>query len=135
MKFISILPWLAVLLLSTACSTSGTKIQTEKLSSIQRGITTEQEIIAAFGEPDSVTTTPERKVLVYTYQENNSTQKSLLGSTGSMVGGLVAGPIGSVAGSLAAHNAMPSQANVEVLSVELDAKTGKVMNYQFQQTQ
>ncbi len=134
MKFISVFP-LAALLLITACSTSGTKIQTDKLSSIQRGVTTEQEVIATFGKPDSTTTTLDRKVLTYSYQENNSTEKSVIASTGSILGGMAGGAIGSLAGSLAANSAVPGKVNLEILTVEIDPETGKVTNYQFQQTQ
>lgn len=135
MKLISLLPVILALLLITACSTSGTKIQRDKLATIQKGVTTEQEILATFGKPDSITTTPDRKVLAYTYQENNSMQRNVVATTGSLVGGMVAGSLGSVAGSLAGSSAVPSQVDVEILTVEVDKQTNKVLNYQFQQTQ
>ncbi len=135
MQSISLTSLLLVLLLATGCSTMGTKIQSDKLATIKKGVTTEQEIISTFGNPDSITTTPDRRVLVYSHRTDNSTQRNVAAATGSVIGGLVGGSIGSLAGGLAGGNVMNSEVNQEILSVEIDAKTNKVLNYQFQQSQ
>lgn len=135
MKSIPFASFLLVLLLTAGCSNTGTKIQSDKLSTITRGVTTEQDIIAAFGKPNSVTTTDDRKILVYNYREDNSTSRTVVATTGSIVGGMVAGSIGSLAGSLAGSSAVAAEVSQEILTVDIDKKTGLVNNYQFQQTQ
>lgn len=135
MKPISLASLLLILLLINGCSTTGTKIQSDKLSTINRGITTEQEIIATFGKPDSITTTPDRRILVYSHHKDNSTERNVAATTGSVLGGLVGGSIGSLAGGLAGGNVMNSEATQEILTVDIDAATNKVTNYQFQQSQ
>ena len=135
MRVTSFISLLFALLLATGCSATGTKIQSDKLSTINKGVTTEQEIMTAFGKPDSITTTSDRRVLVYSHRKDNSTERSVAATTGSVLGGLVGGSIGSLAGGLAGRNVMSSEATQEILTVEIDAKTNKVLNYQFQQSQ
>lgn len=135
MRSVSFISLSLVLLLTIGCSNTGTKIQSDKLTTINKGITTEQEIMTTFGKPDSITTTPDRRVLVYNHRKDNSTERSVAATTGSVLGGLVGGSIGSLAGGLAGRNVMNSEATQEILTVEIDAKTNKVLNYQFQQSQ
>jgi len=135
MKPIILASCLLTLVLVTGCSATGTKIQSDKLSTINKGITTEQEVIATFGKPDSITTTPDRKVLVYSHTQDNSTSRNVLATTGSVVGGMVGGSLGSLAGGLAGRNAVASEVTRDVLTVDIDLATKKVTNYQFQQSQ
>ena len=135
MRVTSFISLLFALLLATGCSTTGTKIQSDKLSTINKGVTTEQEIMTTFGKPDSITTTLDRRVLVYSHRKDNSTERNVVATTGSVLGGLVGGSIGSLAGGLAGGNMMNSEVTQEILTVEIDAKTNKVLNYQFQQSQ
>ena len=63
-----LLSFLIIVFFLLGCATSGTRIDQTKVSQIQKGITTYDELIEMFGKPDIVEYTPERKpVLTYRY--------------------------------------------------------------------
>lgn len=126
--------YISLITLLSACSTTGVRVDNQQLGMIKQGETTEQEVIQRLGKPTSITVTPERRVLVYAYTQNNNVERQVASSTASMVGGHVGGPIGSLAGSLLGGNVVPSNQTREQLSIEIDPVTYKVVNYQRQQT-
>lgn len=130
--------WLVVLgfLLLTGCTSNGIKVEGDQLSKIQKGVTTEQEVVTMLGKPTSVTTLPEKKVLHYDYEMNDQMGRSLAVSAASIVGGMVAGSLGSMVGSAAGRGMTGSGVGQrERLSVEIDPETGKVVTYRHQKSE
>ena len=128
--------WLVILGLAflVGCTSTGVKVEGDQLSKIEKGVTTEAKVIEMLGEPTSTTVIPDRKYLHYDYQMSDQMGRSLATSAASIVGGMVAGTIGSLAGSMAGRS-MSATSSRERLSIEIDPKTNKVINYQHEKSQ
>ena len=68
---IIIIALVSVFLASCASSIHGTKVDSAQVNQIQKGKTTEAEVIKMFGKPFQVTTTGSQKNLLYTYMETS----------------------------------------------------------------
>jgi outer membrane protein assembly factor BamE (lipoprotein component of BamABCDE complex) len=81
--------FICILLLAlSACSTVGTKVSGAQLSEFQNGKTTEAQVIAALGKPDSVTINSEgTKTLVYTFFSTQVKAASFIPLVGMFAGG------------------------------------------------
>ena len=64
---ILIIVLVSLFLASCASSIQGTKVDSAQVNQIQKGKTTEAEVIKMFGKPDEVTTTGNQRNLLYTY--------------------------------------------------------------------
>lgn len=129
--------WLLVLgiVFLAGCTTNGVKVENDQLAKIQKGVTTEEQVVAMLGKPTTVTTLPERKILHYDYEMNDQMGRSLAASAASIVGGMVAGSVGSMVGSMAGSTMAGSgTSQQERLSIEIDPKTNKVVTYRHQKS-
>ncbi|MBU0656301.1 MAG: hypothetical protein KJ914_14355 [Gammaproteobacteria bacterium] len=125
----------SLVVLLSACSTpGGVRISDQQLGMIQQGQTTEQEVVQRLGRPTSVTVTPQRRTLVYSYTQNNNVGKQVASSTAAAVGGYVAGPLGSLAGGMLGGSVVPNNQLQDQVSIDIDPVTYMVMNIQRQQT-
>ena len=68
---IIIIALVSVFLASCASSIHGTKVDSAQVNQIQKGKTTETEVIRMFGKPDEVTTTGNQRNLLYTYMKTS----------------------------------------------------------------
>ena len=68
---ILIIVLVSLFLASCASSIQGTKVDSAQVNQIQKGKTTEAEVIKMFGKPFQVTTTGSQKNLLYTYMETS----------------------------------------------------------------
>lgn len=86
MKRILTLIFLAAL--ATGCATTGHQFDDSKVSRIQDGQTTQQQIEHWFGKPDGVTTNSQGQTgYTYSYAEANTSAASFIPVVGSVVGG------------------------------------------------
>ncbi len=116
------------------CTSTGVKVESNQVAKLQKGVTTEQEVVAMLGKPTAITVLPDRKYLHYNYQMSDQMGRSAASSAAAIVGGMIAGPLGSMAGSMAG-NSMTANSARERLSIELDPKTMKVINYRHEKSQ
>ncbi|HRJ51422.1 MAG TPA: hypothetical protein PLE99_01550 [Candidatus Thiothrix moscowensis] len=116
------------------CAPAGIRIDDQQLSMIREGQTTEQEVVQRLGRPTSVTVTPQRRTLVYSYNQNNNVERQVVSSTGAAVGGYMAGPLGSLAGSMLGGSVIPNNQLQDQVSIDIDPITYTVIRYQRQQT-
>lgn len=68
---IVIIALVSVFLASCASSIQGTKIDSAQVTQIQKGTTTEAEVIKMLGKPDQVTTNGNQRTLSYTYTKTS----------------------------------------------------------------
>lgn len=122
------------LLLNACAPAANVRVDDQQLGMIRIGETTEQEVVQRLGRPTSVTVTPERRVLVYTYTINGNVEKQMVTTGAAVVGGFMAGPVGSLAGGLLGGSAMPNTQVRDELSIDIDPVTYTVMNIQRQNT-
>ncbi len=122
------------LLLSACAPAANVRVDDQQLGTIQVGQTTEQEVVQRLGNPTSVTVTPERRVLVYAHTVRGNVEKQMVTAGAAVVGGFMAGPVGSLAGGLLGGSAMPNNQLRDELSIDIDPVTGTVMNIQRQYT-
>lgn len=88
MRYLSLL----VLLVLSACASTGTKVDQEKLSTFVKGKTTYSEVIRQLGEPDQSTAKEDGAVMVaYTYKQSAAKGTSHI----PFVGGFIEGGAGS----------------------------------------
>lgn len=146
MKKILLVSVLAGALALGGCSiTHGTAFNPSAIASIQRGVTTEAQIRAMFGEPVMVNTdsaTGQRR-LMYRYDNDSSIQKGYAAVGGALVGGLlgsqigggsgrdIAASVGTLAGGVLGENAVTARREEQTLVVYVNAKTGVVTDYRF----
>jgi hypothetical protein len=72
----------------TGCVSSGTQVKESQLTAFQKGVTTEREVRAALGAPQSVTTsTAGIRVLVYSGVHASPTAASFIPIVGLFAGG------------------------------------------------
>ncbi len=128
--------WLVVLgfVFLAGCTSTGVKVEADKLSKIEKGVTTEAQVIEMLGKPTSTTSIPDRKYLHYDYQMSDQMGRSAATTAASVIGGVVAGSLGSLAGGMIG-NSIKGSSQRERLSIELDPKTNKVINYQHEKSQ
>ncbi len=88
MRYLSIL----VLLVLSACTSTGTKVDQEKLSTFVKGKTTYSEVIQQLGKPDQSTIHNDgTMVVVYTYKQTMGEAANYI----PFVGGFIEGGAGS----------------------------------------
>jgi outer membrane protein assembly factor BamE (lipoprotein component of BamABCDE complex) len=124
---------LITLLSACAAPVANVRVDDQQLSMIREGQTTEQEVVQMLGRPTTVTVTPQRRTLVYSYTLNNNVEKQVVSTTGTVVGGFVAGPIGSLAGGMLG-GVVPNNQMQDQVSIDIDPITYTVINYQRQRT-
>jgi cytoskeletal protein RodZ len=72
-----------------ACASSGTNFDETKSSSIEKGVTTENELVQTFGPPTSSTVSADgTKTLVWAYAHSQANGESFIPFAGSWVGGV-----------------------------------------------
>lgn len=135
----------ASLALSGCSITHGTAFNPNAIASIQRGVTTEGQIRAMFGEPVAVNTdtTLGQRRLTYRYDNDSSIQKGYAAVGGALVGGLlgsqigggsgsaIASGLGASAGGVLAENAVTARREEQTLVVYVDMRSGIVTDYRF----
>lgn len=130
----------------SGCSiTHGSAFNPAQVAAIQRGITSEAQIRAAFGEPVAVNFDSQTGMrrLMYRYDNDSGIQKGLAGVGGVIAGGLlgsqigggsgrdIATMVGATAGGVLADNAVTARREVQILTIWVDARTGVVRDYRF----
>lgn len=134
-----------LLLLLSGCIATGSRLDYNAINSIQRGVTTEQQIRAWFGEPVSVEINQKwnTKRLTYGYRNDDSIKKKGAGFGGAILGGVlghqigdgsgqaIATGIGALAGGLLANNAVTAREESQFLEVLIDLRTGRVSDYNY----
>lgn len=135
----------AMLVLLTGCIATGTRLDYNAINQIQRGVTTEQQIRAMFGEPVTVELNQKANIkrLTYGYRNDDSIKKEAAGVGGAALGGLVGGQIGggsgqvlasglgAMAGGLFGGNAVTAREESQFLEVLIDLRTGRVSDYNY----
>lgn len=144
-SFTSLLMAVVALLTLSGCIATGTRLDYNAVNSIQRGVTTEQQIRAWFGEPVTVETNQKAGVrrLTYGYRNDDSIRKDAAGVGGAALGGVIGGQIGGgsgqalassvgvLAGGLLASNAVTARQESQFLEVLISLRTGRVSDYNF----
>ena len=130
----------------SACGINhGDRMDYNSVNSIQRGVTTEAQVRAMFGEPVSVQTNQKLgvKKLIYAYRNDDSMKKSAAGLGGALLGGLLGNQIGGgvgqsiatgvgvTAGGLIGDNMVTAREESQMLEVDISLATGKVSDYNF----
>lgn len=147
MKSLRIMMLAAVLVL-TGCIARGSKLNYNTVNSIQRGVTTEQQIRAMFGEPVATETRHKLgiKVLQYGYSNDDSIKKdaatvggaALGGALGNQIGGgsgqAIASGLGAALGGLLGENAVTARQENQSLTVIIDLRTGVVKDFDFSES-
>ena len=81
-----------VLLVLSACTSTGTKVDQEKLSTFVKGKTTYSEVIQQLGKPDQSTANNDGTIIItYTYKQSAAKGASFI----PFVGGFIEGGAGS----------------------------------------
>ncbi|MDO4642410.1 MAG: hypothetical protein Q4A74_01060 [Cardiobacteriaceae bacterium] len=137
---------LGIALALSACGIShGDRMNYADVNSIQRNVTTEQQIRTMFGEPVSVQTNQKAgvKKLIYAYRNDDSSKKAAAGIGGALLGGLlgsqigggagqaIAGTVGATAGGLVGDNMVTARQESQMLEIEISLATGRVTDYNF----
>ncbi|PIE82336.1 MAG: hypothetical protein CSA10_00780 [Cardiobacteriales bacterium] len=134
-----------LLWLLSGCIATGTRLDYNAINAIQRGITTEPQIRAWFGEPVSVEINQKlnTKRLTYGYRNDDSIKKDAAGVGGAVLGGVlghqvgggsgqtIATGVGALAGGLLANNAVNAREESQFLEVLIDLRTGRVSDYNY----
>ncbi|MDK9738872.1 outer membrane protein assembly factor BamE [Vibrio sp. D404a] len=95
----------------TACASQGTKMDNETISKVEKGQTTEQQLITMLGEPTSTGFSSDgSKQLTYTYSSASSNPASFIPFVGFLFSGV--------------------DSETQVLYITLDKK-GKVSDYTY----
>jgi len=83
-KILSILVCLSIV----GCASYGKKIDANAINKIEKGITTENEVIAMLGNPMSVGVTPDgKRFLMYMYTQSQAKASTFIPIVGAFVGG------------------------------------------------
>lgn len=128
-----------------ACISTGQKIDTYKVSTIKKHVTTESDIRAMFGEPVSVQTNMKRgvKILTYGYKNDDSVKKVAAGTAGAVVGGVlgsqigggsgrvIATGLGAAVGGFLASNVVTARREQQYLEVTIGLKSRKVIDFNY----
>ena len=79
---------LLVCVFSTGCATHGSDIDSDFASQIQKGTTTEQEVVSNLGNPQSIGLDGQgNKVMTYVYAKSKTKAESFIPVVGSFMGG------------------------------------------------
>lgn len=120
--------------LLSACAPAPVRVDDQQLSMIREGQTTGQEVVQRLGRPSSITETPQRRVLVYATTLGNNVEKQVFTSGAAIVGGVMAGPVGALAGGVLGGNVMPTNQARDEITIDVDPVTDTVINVQRQHT-
>lgn len=132
----------------SGCVSLGQKIDYNKVSMIQKRVTTEADIRAMFGEPVTSQMNLKRgvKILTYGYKNSDEVKKVTAGTAGMAVGGalgsqigggsgsVIAGSLGALAGGFLASNAVTSREEEQYLEVTIGLKSKKVIDFNYVET-
>lgn len=135
---------LATSLALTGCQ-SGNVMDLNSVQSIQRNVTTEQQVRMMFGEPAAVSVNAQSgtKTLTYLYNNNDHLKKTATGILGAVAGGVLghqigggsgqslATGVGAVAGGALAENATVTREDNRRLDVMVSLATGVVLDYRY----
>lgn len=127
-----------------ACQ-SGQMINQQTVSQIQRNVTTQDQIVSTFGEPDEVilNTKMGTRTLIYKYKDSNELMRTGAAIAGGAVGALLGsqigggsaryytGAAGGVAGAAAAGALVTTREKNQRLTVVISTKTGRVIDYNY----
>lgn len=148
MKIIKMLLTLSFLFLVSACINRGTQLSQQHINSITRGVTTEQQIRAMFGEPVGVEVNQKAgtRTLYYGYENDDSIKKGAAATGGAIAGGVlgsnigggsgsvIAGSLGTLVGGLLAENMVTAREEKQKLVVIIDLRSGRVKDFNYIET-
>ncbi len=141
--------FMALTVATTGCGVNrGTQMNYNLVNSIRKGVTTEQQVRALFGEPVATETRHKEgvKILQYKYSNNDHMKKDLAAIGGAALGGLlghqigggsgrdIATGLGGLAGGALGENAVTTREEMQVLTVYIDLRTGVVRDYDFNES-
>lgn len=69
------------------CASTGVEVNNEQLSQFKEGVTTESEVVAKLGQPNTVSQTPHGKTLIYVYAHAQARPASFIPIVGIFAGG------------------------------------------------
>lgn len=127
------------------CVSLGQKLDYNKVSTIQKKVTTEADIRAMFGEPVTSEMNMKRgvKILTYGYKNSDEIKKAAAGTAGAVAGGLLGGQIGggsgsiiasglgALAGGFLANNAVTARKEEQYLEVTIGLKSKTVIDFNY----
>lgn len=77
-----------VVVLLSGCASYGNKIDSNYANSIEKGVTTEQEVVSAMGQPMTVSVTPDGlKLYYYIYTRSQAKASTFIPIVGAFAGG------------------------------------------------
>lgn len=128
----------------TACQ-SGQMINQQTVSQIRPHVTTQDQIVSTFGEPDEVYLDTKRgtRTLIYKYKDSNELMRTFAAiaggaagaALGSQIGGgsarFYTGVAGGAAGAAAAGGLITTREKNQALTVVISIKTGRVIDYNY----
>lgn len=125
---------------------SGHQVDSSKVDTIQKNVTTESQVRAMFGEPTAtqINTQRNQKILSYSYDRNNGFAKTAASTTGAIAGGILAGKnigsgtgryvssaLGAMFGSYLGREAVGNDREIQTLDVMIDTQTHRVTDYNY----
>lgn len=128
-----------------ACS-SGHRVDYNKVGTIQKNITTENDIREMFGQPTATQMNLQQgtKILTYDYNKNNSFAQSAASTTGALAGGILAsknigkgtgryvsGTLGALFGGYLGKQATQVNRESQTLNVVINTATNRVIDYNY----
>lgn len=78
---------MVVVVVLSACASHGVMVSQEQVSALERGKTTEAEVIARLGQPTSVSTVNGQRTLIYSGAHAQARPASFIPFVGAFVGG------------------------------------------------
>lgn len=76
-----------VALILASCMSGGTRVDAAKVKAFQKGVTTEAEVIAALGKPNTVSASGSGRTLTYAWFHAQPKASSFIPFVGAFVGG------------------------------------------------
>lgn len=147
-KFNNLFFSVLLLFVLSACAVStGQAINSNNVSSIQRGVTTEADIRRMFGEPTGVRQNARSNLRILTYERHNDEEirRGATGLAGGLIGGLIghqigggtgqdiATTVGAAGGAALGAGMIDTREEYQRLEVSINNSTGRVVDYSFEQ--
>ncbi len=144
-KIFGVLLLTAFTLTLSGCVSTGQKIDYNKVSTIQKNVTTEADIRAMFGEPTSseIDTNRGIKTLTYKYKNSDEIKRAIAGTTGAVAGGVLGGKVGhgtgqslasglgAVVGGFLASNVVVAREEKQYLQVTIGLQSQRVIDFNY----
>lgn len=129
----------------SGCVSTGQKIDYNKVSTIQKNITTEADIRTMFGEPTSseIDTNRGIKILTYQYKNSDEIKRAIASTTGAVAGGVLGGKVGhgtgqslasglgAIVGGFLASNVIVAREEKQYLKIAIGLQNQRVIDFNY----